>query len=58
MRRPVCNMEAKSLVARRHPCGSVRVGNGVWETAVQRDRSLDTISRGVARSLQCRTVKK
>lgn len=28
-------MEVTSLVARRHPCGSVRVGNGVWETAVQ-----------------------
>jgi len=30
---------------------AVRVGSGVWETVVQRDRSLDMISRGVAQVL-------
>ena len=30
---------------------AVRVGSGIWETVVQRDRSLDMISRGVTQVL-------
>ena len=30
---------------------AVRVGSGVWETVVQRDRPLDMIFRGIAQVL-------